>query len=88
MAQQRNHYPRVSLVSLEDFPERLDRFKEVSGLSWLELARQLQISAVTLWRWRNGVKPHLRHLRALHDLADELDLVRLLTTGTVSDGGT
>ena len=88
MARQRNHYPRVSHVSPENFPERLERFKEVSGLSWQELARRIRTSAVTLWRWRNGVKPQLRHLRALHDLADELGLVRLLTTGTVGDGAT
>ena len=55
---------------------------EVSGLSWRELARRLQISPVTLWRWRKGVKPHPRHLRALHDLADELGLLSILTTGT------
>ena len=88
MPRQRNHYPRAAHVIPEDFPDRLERFKEVSGLSWRELARLLRTSTVTLWRWRHGVKPHPRHLRALHDLADELGLLRLLTTGTVGDGRT
>ena len=88
MPRQRNHYPRTARALPEDFPDRLERFKEVSGLSWRELARRLRTSTVTLWRWRNGVRPHPRHLRALHELADELGLLRLLTTGTVGDGGT
>jgi len=86
MPRQRNHYPRPARALPEDFPERLVRFKEVSGLSWRELARRLRTSPVTLWRWRNGVKPHRRHLSALYDLADELGLLGILTGGTVGYG--
>ena len=38
MPRQRNHYPRAARALPEDFPQRLERFKEVSGLSWRELA--------------------------------------------------
>lgn len=88
MPRQRTRYLRANHALTEDFPERLERFKELSGLSWSELARLLRISPVTLWRWRNRVKPHPRHLRALHELADELGLLNLLTTGSASDAGT
>ena len=88
MPRQRTRYRRAEHALPDDFPERLERFKEVSGLSWSELARRLWTSPVTLWRWRNGVKPHPRHLRALHEAADERDLLSLLTTGTSSDVGT
>lgn len=87
MPRQRNRYPRPAPDLPEDFPKRLKGFKEVSGLSWRELARLLRISPVTLWRWRNGVKPHPRHLRALYDLADQLGLLDILTTGTADCGG-
>ena len=87
MPRQRNHYPRAARALPEDFPLRLERFKEVSGLSWRELARRLRISPVTLWRWRKRVKPHPRHLRALHDLADELGLLGILTTCHAGHGG-
>ena len=86
MPRQRTRYPRPAHVLPDDFPKRLERFKEVSGLSWRELARRLRISSVTLWRWRKGVKPHPRLLKALHDLADELGLLSILTT-VVGDGG-
>ena len=87
MPRQRNHYPRPTCALPEDFPQRLERFKEVAGLSWRELARHLRISPVTLWRWRKGVGPHPWHLRALYDLADELGLLGILTTGTTGPGG-
>ena len=87
MPRQKNRYPRPAPALPDDFPRRLKRFKEVSALSWRELARRLRISTATLWRWRNGVRPHPRHLRALYDLADELGLLGILTTGTASYGG-
>ncbi len=88
MLRQRICYPRSRHVVPIDFPERLECFKEVSGLSWMELAHRLRVSTVTLWRWRDGGKPRPGHLTALHDLADELGLLHLLTIGTVADGRT
>ena len=44
MPRQRNRYPRAACALPEDFPQRLERFKEVSGLSWRELARRLRTS--------------------------------------------
>lgn len=87
MPRRRNHYPRSTRTPPEDFAQRLERFKEVSGLSWRELTRRLSISPVTLWRWQNGIRPHPRHLRALYDLAEELGLLGILTTGTADCGG-
>ena len=87
MPRQRNHYPRPACTPPEDFAQRLERFKEVSCLPWRELARRLRISPVTLWRWREGIRPHPRHLRALYDLAEELGLLGILTTATAGYGG-
>ncbi len=41
----------------EDFPERLERLKEASGLSWRGLARALGVDPKQLLRWRKGVEP-------------------------------
>ena len=35
----------------DDFPERLERFKEESGLSWAEIIRRLDIHHETMRRW-------------------------------------
>ena len=63
------------------FAEALERFKEDSGLTWKELARQLGTSTLNLWRWRNGVRPNMEHLLALQQLAAELGLAHLLPGG-------
>ena len=63
----------------DDFPQRLERLKEESGLSWAEIARRLDTPVLNLWRWRNGTRPSRRHLFALLDLADELNLGHILT---------
>ena len=41
MLRQRIHHSRVTYEVPGDFPERLERFKEESGLSWAEIARRL-----------------------------------------------
>ena len=41
MPRQRTHYGRRTYVIPGDFPERLRRFQEESGLSWSESARRL-----------------------------------------------
>ena len=87
MPRQHTRYSRIVYVFPDDFPRRLERFKEESGLSWAELARRLGTYPYTVDRWRNkGVRPHFRHLMALLDLAEGLGLLHLFTAWTVPDG--
>ena len=80
MPRQRIHYGRVSYEFPDDFPQRLERFGEQSGLTWAEIARRIGTYPHTLWRWRNlGVRPSGEHMMALLELADELGLAHLLT---------
>ena len=80
MPRQRIEYSRIPYAFPEDFPQRLERFKKESGLSWAEIARSIGTYTHTLWRWRNlGVRPSAEHMMALLELADELGLGHLLT---------
>ena len=49
--------PIESGVFPEDFPQRLVRLKEASGLSWRGMARALGVDPKQLRRWRKGVEP-------------------------------
>lgn len=61
-----------------DFPERLERLKAESGLSWAELSRRLGTHPETVRRWKEGqVRPNGEHMLALWALADDLALGRL-----------
>ena len=62
----------------EDFRQRLDRFKEASGLSWRGMARELRTDVRLLHRWRKGSRPDSANLIALFVLASRLDLLHLL----------
>ena len=63
-----------------DFPERLERFKEKSGLSWAEIARRLDVHHETLRRWRKGrARPSMRNMMALVAVARPLGLGHLFT---------
>ena len=83
MPRQHTHHGRIVYVFPEDFPQRLVRFKEESGLSWAEIARRIGTSDLNLRRWKDGVRPHYRHLMALLELAEELGLAHLFTAWTV-----
>ena len=75
MLRQRAYYSRRTHVFPGDFPQRLERFKVESGLSWAEIARRLGTYPLTIRRWRcKGVRPNLAHQKALLDLADDLGL--------------
>ena len=64
----------------QDFPERLKRFQEESGLSWSEIARRLGTHRHTVWRWADGrTRPNYQHRRALFELADSMGLAHRLT---------
>ena len=49
--------PLGSAVFPEDFPERLLRLKEASGLTWTAFARALGVDRKQVRRWREGVEP-------------------------------
>ena len=75
MPRQRIHHSRVTYDFPDDFPERLVRFQEESGLSWAEIARRLDVHHETLRRWRKGrARPSMRNMMALLALADSLGL--------------
>ena len=80
MPRQRTQYRTKPHGFPDDFPQRLVWFKHASGLSWVEIARRLGVDPVTVRRWwQRGVRPNYRHLKALQDLADDLDLGHLFT---------
>ena len=62
----------------EEFPQRLERFKEASGFSWRGLARELCIDIRLIKRWRNGASPGPGNLVALFALAAGMGLLHLL----------
>lgn len=80
MPRQRIHYGRLTYEFPDDFSQRLERFRNESGLTWAEIARRIGTYPHTLWRWRNtGVRPSGEHMMALLELADELGLGHLFT---------
>ena len=80
MPRQRIHHNRDTYEFPRDFPQRLSRFKEESGLSWAELNRRLGTDSETVRRWRKGTsRPNATYLLALCKLADEFNLGSLFT---------
>ncbi len=58
MPRQRIHHSRETYGFPDDFPRRLKRFKEESGLSWAEIARRLGTYPHTAKRWwKKGCGP-------------------------------
>ena len=49
--------PPRSAVLPEDFPQRLEHIKTISGLSWRELADKVGADQRQVARWRKGVEP-------------------------------
>ena len=65
-----------------DFPRRVERLREASGLTWREFAGSVGVSVRTVHRWRRGVRPDAVHLLALFGFAAERELLhRLLPLG-------
>ena len=80
MPRQRIHHTRETYDFPADFPERLVRFQEESGLSWSEIARRIGTYRHTVWRWTEGkVRPNVKHMLALLELAGSLGLGHLFT---------
>ena len=65
-----------------DFPERLDRLKEATGLSWRGFARLLRTDPRLVRRWRNGTRPDAGHLYSLFSAAAKRGLLHILLPGT------
>lgn len=53
----------------EDFPQRLDRLKQASGLTWDEFAEALGVESKQVLRWRRGTVPLAGAYHALVELA-------------------
>ena len=49
--------PYESGVLPEDFPDRLERLKEASGLTWAGFAKALGVDRKQVRRWRKGTEP-------------------------------
>ena len=74
MPRQRTQYRRRTYRPT-DFPERLKRFQEESGLSCSEIARRIGTYRPTVWRWVEGrVRPNVKHMMALMALTEDLGL--------------
>ncbi len=61
-----------------DFPRRVERLREASGLTWREFAGSVGVSVRTVHRWRRGVRPDAAHLLALFGFAAQRDLLHRL----------
>ena len=61
-----------SAVLAEDFPKRLERLKEVSGLTWAAFARAIGVDPKLVHRWRNGVEPRGWVMHALFRFAQRM----------------
>ena len=80
MPRQRTYYSIRTYDLPGDFPDRLERFKGESGLTWAELNRRLGVHDRTARRWRKGLaRPGTRHMMALLDLAYSLGLRHIFT---------
>ena len=64
--------PLPSGVLPRDFAQRLERLKEVSGLSWRGLARALGVDPKQLARWRKGVEPCGGAMHSIHRFASRM----------------
>ena len=60
--------PYSSLLPV-DFPKRLERLKEASGLTWSGLAGAIGVDYKQMYRWRRGVEPSGGVLHALYMFA-------------------
>ena len=50
MPRQRTRNSRITYALPDDFPQRLERVQEESGLSWSEIARRIETFRHTVWR--------------------------------------
>lgn len=60
-----------------DFPRRIERLKEATGLSWRGFARQLRTDPSLVRRWRKGTRPDSGNLYSLLRMAAEIGQLHL-----------
>ena len=78
MPRQYTHHSRIVYAFPDDFPQRLKRFQQESGLGWAELHRRLGADPETVRRWRDkGVLPSTRYYAAMLVVADSFGLGHL-----------
>ena len=71
----------------QDFPQRLEVFRDAAGLTWRGLARQLKVNVRIVWRWKAGARPGPGHLVSLFGLAAGMGLLHLLLPEVGEPGG-
>ena len=59
----------------DDFPQRLERLRAASDLTWRALARELSVSVRSVYRWRTGTRPDAAHMLAIVAFATDRDLL-------------
>ena len=69
----------------DDFPQRLERLRAASGLTWRALARELGVSVRSLYRWRAGTRPDAAHMLAIVEFATERESLDCLLGRTNDD---
>ena len=75
MGVQRRVYRPVEYDFPSDFGERLELFKQASGLSWRALARIMGVNPHRLRQWRkNGTAPNPANLFLLLTIAEAMGL--------------
>ena len=79
----RTHHSRVTCVFPDEFPHRLERFSEVTGLSRVELAHRLGTHRLTIRWWRAGARSNSQDLTVMKsteaaDLLQEIESLRTL----------
>ena len=62
----------------DDFPGRIERLKEATGLSWRGFARRLRTDPSLVRRWRKGTNPDSGNLYSLLCMAAEIGQLNLL----------
>ena len=72
MGRQRRIHQPVYYKFPEDFPRRLERFKQATGLTWNALARGIGVTPYRMREWRKGTVPDSTNLFILLTLAEKL----------------
>ena len=56
----------------EDFPQRLERLKEMAGISWKRMAELVGVTDRGALKWRRGGRPSAANFQAIIELAREI----------------
>jgi len=56
----------------EDFPQRLERLKEMAGVSWKRMAELVGVTDRGALKWRRGGRPSAVHYLAIMELARDI----------------